>query len=122
MLNPQSLAELIKLKTLKKSSKLAATILGKLGGSIFILPEGGEIEPMKSSSTDENTEDSDVKPEPRIDLSMLPEPPVTEVVRTPNINPNLFAQAPTGIMQNLTNTERALLSPEEQVIRQRTRT
>ena len=86
------------------------------------IPEGGEIEPMKSSSTDENTEDSDVKPEPRIDLSMLPEPPVTEVVRTPNINPNLFAQAPTGIMQNLTNTERALLSPEEQVIRQRIRT
>ena len=43
-------------------------------------------------------------------------------LNTPNINPNLFAQAPTGIMQNLTNTERALLSPEEQVIRQRTRT
>ena len=43
LLNPQSLAELIKLKTLKKSSQLAAAILGKLGGSIFILPEGGEI-------------------------------------------------------------------------------
>ena len=122
LLNPQSLEELIKLKTLSKSSKLAINILSKLGGSIFYLPEDGEIEPMKSSSTDENTEDSDIKSEPRIDLSMLPEPPVTEVVRTPNINPNLFAQAPTGIMQNLTNTERALLSPEEQVIRQRTRT
>ena len=41
---------------------------------------------------------------------------------TPNINPNLFAQAPTGIMsvnRGLTQTEQALLSPEEQQIRLR---
>ena len=40
--------------------------------------------------------------------------------QTPNINPNLFAQAPTGIMQNLSPTERALLSPSEQIIASRT--
>ena len=28
-------------------------------------------------------------------------------LNTPNINPNLFAQAPTGIMQNLSPTEQA---------------
>ena len=57
-----------------------------------------------------------------IDLSMPEQVSNVSPLNTPNINPNLFAQAPTGIMQNLTNTERALLSPEEQVIRQRTRT
>mgnify|MGYP003112499174 FL=1 len=40
--------------------------------------------------------------------------------QTPNINPNLFAQAPTGIMQNLSRTEQALLSPSEQIIASRT--
>jgi len=57
-----------------------------------------------------------------IDLSMPEQVSNVSPLNTPNINPNLFAQSPTGIMQNLTNTERALLSPEEQVIRQRTRT
>ncbi len=49
--------------------------------------------------------------------------------QSPNINPNLFARAPTGIMtqatgpmnQGLTPTEQALLSPEEQAIRLRSR-
>ena len=43
---------------------------------------------------------------------------------TTNINPNLFAKAPTGIAtlnQGLTPTEQALLSPEEQAIRLRSR-
>ena len=42
----------------------------------------------------------------------------------PNVNPNLFAKAPTGIMsmdRGLTPTESALLSPEEQQIRLRSR-
>ena len=57
--------QLIKqLKTLSKNSKLAVNILAKLGGSIFYLPEGGEIEPTKSSSTDENLDVSDVETEP----------------------------------------------------------
>ena len=45
-------------------------------------------------------------------------------LQTPNVNPSLFAQAPTGITtlnQGLTQTEQALLSPEEQQIRLRSR-
>ena len=45
-------------------------------------------------------------------------------LQTPNVNPNLFAKAPTGIMsvdRGLTPTETALLSPEEQQIRLRSR-
>ena len=42
-------------------------------------------------------------------------------INTPNINPNLFAaKQPTGIMQGLSETERALLSPTEQIIASRT--
>ena len=39
---------------------------------------------------------------------------------TPNVNQNSLAQAPSGIMQNLSATERALLDPTEQVIAART--
>jgi len=136
LLNPQSLEELIKLKTLSRNSKLAVNILAKLGGSIFYLPEGGEIEPTKSSSTDENLDVSDVETEPsnveqlsglfnrgepRIDLSMIPQSPKVEPINAPNINPNLFAaKQPTGIMQNLSSTEQALLDPLEQQIAMRT--
>ena len=136
LLNPQSLEELIRLKTLSRNSKLAVNILAKLGGSIFYLPEGGEIEPTKSSSTDENLDVSDVETqpnnvqqlqglfnrgEPRIDLSMIPQSPNVEPINAPNINPNLFAAKPaTGIMQNLSSTEQALLSPLEQQIAMRT--
>ena len=54
------------------------------------------------------------------DRSELPTPKLS----TPNVNPNLFAKAPTGIMsmdRGLTPTESALLSPEEQQIRLRSR-
>ena len=39
---------------------------------------------------------------------------------TPNVNQNMLAQAPRGIMQNLSATERALLDPLEQQIAMRT--
>ena len=55
-----------------------------------------------------------------INLSMMEQPTNVPPLNTPSINPNLFAQTPTGIMQNLTSTERALLSPEEQIIASRT--
>ena len=59
--------------------------------------------------------------EPRIDLSMIPQSPKVEPINAPNINPNLFAAKPaTGIMQNLSSTEQALLSPLEQQIAMRT--
>jgi len=39
---------------------------------------------------------------------------------TPNINTNMLAKKPTGIMQNLSSTEQALLDPLEQQIAMRT--
>jgi hypothetical protein len=39
---------------------------------------------------------------------------------TPNVNTNMLAKKPTGIMQNLTSTEQALLDPLEQQIAMRT--
>ena len=52
---------------------------------------------------------------------MIPQSPKVEPINTPNINPNLFAvRQPTGIMQGLSETERALLSPTEQIIASRT--
>jgi len=59
-----------------------------------------------------------------------PQQPVTQPTRataptTPSVNPMLVSQAPTGIMgvsaTGLTPTEQALLSPEEQQIRLRSR-
>ena len=50
--------------------------------------------------------------------------PQGDISQTQNVNPNLFAQAQTqggsGIMQNLSASERALLDPTEQVIAART--
>lgn len=55
-----------------------------------------------------------------LDLNFTPVTTNVPQLNTPNINPNLFAQAPTGIMQNLSPTEQALLSPSEQIIASRT--
>ena len=55
--------------------------------------------------------------EPSIDLSMIPQSPKVEPINAPNINPNLFTtKSLTGIIQNLSKTEQALLSPLEQQI------
>ena len=62
----------------------------------------------------------------KIDLSFIPntvniQPSNVTPLNTPSINPNLFAaRQPTGIMQGLSQTERALLSPTEQIIASRT--
>ena len=63
---------------------------------------------------------------PQLNLSMSPrltneQPLPIKPINTPNITPNLFAaRQPTGIMQNLSPTEQALLSPSEQIIASRT--
>ena len=46
---------------------------------------------------------------------------ITPPLETPNINPNLMTQATGPMNQGLTPTEQALLSPEEQAIRLRSR-
>ena len=129
LLDPNSLKDLLALRNLKTGSKQAAVILAKLGGSIFItLPDDGASIPSKSSVSEEREDVINMKglfnrktKEPRIDLSMIPQSPKVEPINAPNINPNLFAAKPaTGIMQNLTSTEQALLSPLEQQIAMRT--
>ena len=132
LLDPNSLKDLLALRKLKTGSKQAAVILAKLGGSIFItLPDDGASIPPRSSVEKESELPNLFREreksfqffpnEPRIDLSMIPQSPKVEPINTPNINPNLFAvRQPTGIMQGLSETERALLSPTEQIIASRT--
>ena len=129
LLDPNSLKDLLALRNLKTGSKQAAVILAKLGGSIFItLPDDGASIPPKSSVSEEREDVINMRglfnretKEPSIDLSMIPQSPKVEPINAPNINPNLFAAKPaTGIMQNLSSTEQALLSPLEQQIAMRT--
>jgi len=129
LLDPNSLKDLLALRNLKTNSKQAAVILAKLGGSIFItLPDDGAPIPPKSSVRGEKEDVINMQglfnretKEPSIDLSMIPQSPKVEPINTPNINPNLFAaKQPTGIMQNLSSTEQALLDPLEQQIAMRT--
>ncbi len=72
---------------------------------------------------DETGEDTEQTQSIEGDTSQLP---ITRVppLQTANVNPNLLAQAPTGVQtlaSGLTPTESALLSPEEQAIRLRSR-
>ena len=129
LLDPNSLKDLLALRNLKTGSKQAAVILAKLGGSIFItLPDDGASIPSKSSVSEEREDVINMQglfnretKEPSIDLSMIPQSPKVEPINAPNINPNLFAaKQPTGIMQNLSSTEQALLDPLEQQIAMRT--
>ena len=58
-------------------------------------------------------EEAPVKEIPKIEPQSLP--------ITPSVNPNLMSSLPTTSNQGLTPTEQALLSPEEQAIRLRSR-
>ena len=131
LLDPNSLKDLLALRNLKTGSKAAAVILAKLGGNIFItLPDDGASIPSKSSVTEEKEDVINMKglfnretKEPSIDLSMIPQSPkVDPLPPLQAVNTSLLAQAPnnTGIMENLSSTEQALLSPLEQQIAMRT--
>ena len=134
LLDPNSLKDLLALRTLKTGSKQAAVILAKLGGSIFTLPDDGTPIPSDRSIVETEKQNEEVEnlkglfnrktKEPKIDLSMIPQSPNVPPLNTVNINPNLFAQAQPqggqGIMQNLSASERALLDPTEQIIAART--
>ena len=122
--NPKDLELLVSLRKYTTFSKGVAAILAKLGGSIF-LDSDEEIrtpvvEDDQVSSLLEEGEGAD---DGVTQLAAMP-PVDTPPLVVPNINPNLFAQAPTGITtlnQGLTQTEQALLSPEEQQIRLKSR-
>ena len=134
LLNPQSLRELVELKNLKPSSKRAAIILSKLGGNIFLSPEGEAIEPISDDQTSIDTSNIDeiiqtteniktaTLPEENELLEMenvaqLPTPPL----ETPGINPASFdktimAQG-TVDQTGLTSSELAFLDDEEKAMR-----
>jgi hypothetical protein len=107
----------------------AAQLIGAMISNNLISRDEGEdyLEELKKSREEDilgkrqqPTRDPTLSRPVDINLSMMEQPTNVPPLNTPNINPNLFAQAPTGIMQNLTSTERALLSPEEQIIASRT--
>ena len=128
LLNPQSLRELIELRNLKPSSKRAAIILHKLGGDIFLSPEGDAKEPTDDqTSIDTSNIDEIIQTMENIETASLPEEMETGDVaqnvaplpESPNINPAAFT--PAAINQGLTSSEHAFLDEEEKVMRLRER-
>ena len=138
LLNPQSLSELIELKKLSPSSKRAAIILSKLGGDIFLSPEGGAIEPIPDDQTSidtsnieeiiqttENIKTATLPEENELlemeNVAQLPTPPL----ETPGINPTSFNTASmnqgTVDQTGLTSSEHAWLDDEEKAMRLRQR-
>jgi hypothetical protein len=133
LLNPDSLKDLIALKKLPKKSKAAAAILAKLGGSVFMVQDDLPTQPSKETVIEQDIETTDDQVSSLLNegegaddggqMAAMPLVDTPSLV-VPNVNPNLFAKAPTGIMsmdRGLTPTESALLSPEEQQIRLRSR-
>jgi hypothetical protein len=121
--NPKDLELLVSLRKYTTFSKATAAILAKLGGSIF-LDSDEEIrtpvvEDDQVSSLLNEGEGAD-------DVVQMASAPMknTAPLAVPNIDPNLFAQAPTGIAtlnQGLTPSESAFLREEDKQIRLRSR-
>ena len=120
--SPEDLELLISLRKYTLKSQKAAAILAKLGGYIFIdsdeeikLPFIGNL-----SSLLEEGEGADDGATQLAAMSSVDTPPLA----VPNVNTNLFAQAPSGLAslnQGLTPIENALLDDEEKAIRLRSR-
>jgi polyhydroxyalkanoate synthesis regulator phasin len=99
------------------------------------MPKNEEIRKKESSQIDKPfILSDDIGLDEEQQLTQMPTQPTratmaTQPANTPPINPSLMATRPTGIMtqatgtmnQGLTPTEQALLSPEEQAIRLRSR-
>ena len=128
LLNPDSLKDLISLRKLSKTSKAAAVILAKLGGSIFMVQDDRPTPPPKEAIIEQETPDLSmlfediVSPEGTVIGSRRIEPTASIAPITPPINTGIMQVASTPLSQTgLTPTEQALLSPEEQSIRLRQR-
>ena len=122
--NPKDLELLISLRKYTTFSKATAAILAKLGGSIFLDSEEEirtpVVEDDQVSSLLEEGEGAD---DGATQLAAMP-PVDTPPLAVPNVNTNLFAQAPSGLAslnQGLTVTENALLDDEEKAIKLRQR-
>ena len=133
LLNPDSLKDLIALKTLPKRSKAAAAILAKLGGSVFMVQDDLPTQPSKETVIEQDIETTDDQVSSLLNegegaddggqMAAMPLVDTPSLV-VPNVNPSLFAQAPTGIAtlnQGLTPTESAFLREEDKQIRLRQR-
>ena len=125
--DPDSLKDLVALKSIKRGTKREAIILAKLGGSIFTLPDdGATIPPKEAVIESEIGSVQNLRGLFNRDIPVIDEtaPDNRVQLQTPNINPNLFAQAPTGIAtlnQGLTPSESAFLREEDKQIRLRSR-
>ena len=130
LLNPNSLKDLIALRKLPKTSKAAAVILAKLGGSIFLVQDDRPTPPPKEAIiedapkptvTAEDFEDI-MSPEGTVIGSRRIQPTASVAPITPPVNTGIMQVASTPLSQTgLPPTEQALLSPEEQSIRLRQR-
>ena len=133
--DPKRLEDLIKLKNVKKDSKAAKQIITRLFGYYIFderFFEDDQFTPTMIDFVDSNKISQNVKEaEETINLAQNTELdnrfnetvlPQGNISQTQSVNPNLLAQAqaPSGIMQNLSSTEQALLDPMEQVIARRT--
>ena len=133
--DPRRLEDLLKLKNIKKDSKAAKQIITRLFGYYIFderFFEDDQFTPTMINFVDTQQISQDTKDieeaenllaqnidlDNRFNQAVLPSGNISQ---TANVNPNLFAaKPPTGIMQNLSSTEQALLDPLEQVIASRT--
>ena len=132
--DPKRLDDLIKLKNVKKDSKAAKQIITRLFGYYIFDEKFFEddqftptmidfVDTQQISQDIENVDKAEnllaqnTELDNRFNQTVLPS---GDISQTQNVNPNLLTKAPTGIMQNLTSTEQALLDPLEQQIAMRT--
>ena len=119
LLNPQSLSLLMQLRKLSRKSKYAAAILGKLGGSIFILPDEGDIE-FPETQSESNLFNQEKDAERLAALPMRGAQNVAPLPSSPNINPAAFSVASID-QTGLTASENAFLDEQEKVMKLRER-
>jgi len=122
--NPKDLELLISLRKYTTFSKTTAAILAKLGGSIFLDSEEEIRTPMvEDDQVSSLLEEGEGADDGATQLAAMP-PVDTPPLAVPNVNTNLFAQAPSGLAtlnQGLTPIENALLDDEEKAIRLKSR-
>jgi len=127
LLNPDSLKDLIALRKLSKKSKAYSVILAKLGGSIFMVQDDLPTPPPKEAIIEQETPDLSmlfediVNPEGTVIGSRRVQPTASVAPITPPIDTGIM-QVNTPLSQTgLTQTEQALLSEEEKIMRLRQR-
>ena len=124
LLNPNSLKDLIALRTMKKGSKAAAAILAKLGASNFLVQDDLTPVPPKDAVIEQGSDrKQNIGPTsslPRnIGMGSLAQN-VAPLPSSPNINPAAFSVASID-QTGLTPSENAFLDEQEKVMKLRER-